>query len=136
MGYSNMGLKRGENDPTFAAHEDYYDSIETENSDDEDSGYDIAVIENVPEYKEKTVEARLPKSWRLMSARLDPRCLGLGAARPGSASFHWCWQIYTWVVSRKKLATSHQKTMLSLRQFIKDLDLLVAVFWGPTQVEN
>ena len=81
-----MGLRRKEGDPTFLSHEDYFDSLADD--EDENSGYDIAVIENVTEYQEKTVGSRLPKNWTLMSCRLDPRCLGFGAARPGSASFH------------------------------------------------
>ena len=87
-----MGKRLCENDPSFKSHEDYYESIADEGQEEEteesESGYDAAVIENVTEYEENTVAAKLPKHWILQSVRLDPRSLGLGAARPGRASCH------------------------------------------------
>lgn len=69
-----MGLRAKERGPSAAVHKAYYSNMDC-------SSCLILVIENVPEYEERVVRASLSKHWTLVSVRIDPRILGLAAAR-------------------------------------------------------
>ena len=86
VAYSKMGKRLEEDDESFAAHESHYEMI-----DDDEEEFDVALIENVPEYTEKTVKKRLqPHKWGMVSEVLDPRLFGQRASRP--RRYFICWR--------------------------------------------
>ena len=68
-----MGNKLGTSDPVFATHEAFY----KEASED----CDVCIVENVPEYSPDHARKGLGPAWEIQFEKLDPRILGLPAAR-------------------------------------------------------
>ena len=68
-----MGPQPGVADPRFRCHQDYYKKIK--------ATHDILTIENVPEYSVEIPASELGHDWRLESAVIDPRHLGIPASR-------------------------------------------------------
>lgn len=71
-----MGKKEKEFGPSWRTHSSYYDNMKK-------SKIPILIIENVCEYEERLVQKSLGCGWKLQSIRVDPRSLGMAAARPG-----------------------------------------------------
>ena len=74
VAFSLMGRRRKEQDISFRTHEKYYQEYGKSNS--------VLIVENVTEYSEEIVAARLGPSWRIQATRLDPRIFGMGVSRP------------------------------------------------------
>lgn len=114
-----MGKQLKEQDKSWAAHESYYDMIEHE-------GFDIALIENVPEYTVDVVRKHLtPDTWDLVDAVLDPRLYGQKTSRPRRYMLCWRKSTVTWVSPHsmddilKALRTCPEMNLL--KYFWKDL---------------
>lgn len=74
--FSNMGNKEREFGPSWQTHSSYYDNMKK-------SKIPVLIIENVCEYEEQLVQKCLGRGWKLVSIRVDPRSLGMAAARQG-----------------------------------------------------
>ena len=121
VAYSKMGKRLGEGDASFAAHESHYEMI-----DDDAEEFDVAIIENVPEYTEETVKKRLkPHKWGMDSEVLDPRLFGQRASRP--RRYFICWRRSKvewdapWSMQEVLLALRTCPTMDPLKYFWKSL---------------
>ena len=68
-----MGRQTGEDDPRFATHENFYESMKRI--------HEIMLIENVPEYKVSIAVKHLGSAWELESTVIDPRHFGVPASR-------------------------------------------------------
>ena len=68
-----MGKRLQTNAVQFETHEALYEDVSPE--------VDIQVVENVPEYSEDVVRSRLPADFDMKYMKIDPRILGLPAAR-------------------------------------------------------
>ena len=76
-----MGKKKGTSDPDFKCHKEYYKKIEFTHS--------AMLLENVPEYKKEIILSALGKEWSLKSLVIDPRVLGIPAARSRVYALAW-----------------------------------------------
>lgn len=78
-----MGLGLQQADASWAAHEKYYEMAISKGGDD---GFDILVLENVPEYSEEIVRNKVnklaPGKYDIISEVIDPRHFGQPTARP------------------------------------------------------
>ena len=68
-----MGKRLQTNAVQFETHEALYENVSPE--------MDIQIVENVPEYSEDVVRSRLPADFDMKWMKIDPRILGLPAAR-------------------------------------------------------
>ena len=73
VSFSMMGKRLRTDAAQFQTHEALYENVSP--------GMDIQVVENVPEYSEDVVKSRLPAGFDMKSMKIDPRILGLPAAR-------------------------------------------------------
>lgn len=79
--FSKMGKKTGTSDPRFACHKEYYKKIKITHS--------AILIENVPEYGEEIIRSSLGKEWSVKALVIDPRVLGIPAARSRLYALAW-----------------------------------------------
>ncbi|CAL1133840.1 unnamed protein product [Cladocopium goreaui] len=68
-----MGKKLGKKSPAFKCHKKYFQQAK--------KTADVLVVENVPQYQSSTVEEELGEDWRVRYCVIDPRIVGLPAAR-------------------------------------------------------
>jgi hypothetical protein len=68
-----MGKKLGTSDPVFATHESFYEATSVD--------CDVCIVENVTEYSPDHARKGLGPGWEIQFEKLDPRILGLPAAR-------------------------------------------------------
>lgn len=68
-----MGKKLGKKSPAFKCHRKYFQQAK--------ATADVLVVENVPQYQCSTVEEELGEDWKVRSCIIDPRIVGLPAAR-------------------------------------------------------
>eukprot|EP00435_Cladocopium_sp_Y103_P057440 s810_g19.t1 len=108
-----MGNRLLTNAVQFETHEAMYENVTPE--------VDVQLIENVPEYTDGVVKKRLPEDFDMKSFKIDPRILGLPAARA---------RVYylTWRKSKLQWAK-----WFSLQEFIDSItsqvDLTADAYW-------
>lgn len=83
-----MGKKTGTADPRFKCHKEYYKKIKFTHS--------AMLIENVPEYGEEIILQSLGDEWSVKSLVIDPRVLGIPAARSRLYALAWRHSKVTW----------------------------------------
>ena len=83
--FSAMGKLKGTCDPVYKTHRRFTDVI----ADD----YDVAIVENVPDYPEKGLLNQLRRKskapWKMAYLVIDPRLLGFLAARTRKYIIAW-----------------------------------------------
>ena len=68
-----MGPGEKQNHESYKTHQAYFENIR--------SGFDVALIENVPQYSETIVKTELGDEWDTTSLVIDPRIFGVPCAR-------------------------------------------------------
>ena len=81
--YSMMGNREKEQGAQHGTHKAHYRNLR-------ESKIRLAVVETVPEYEEGVVQKELGPDWKVLSIRMDPRCLGLPTSR--ARVFMLCWR--------------------------------------------
>ena len=89
MAFSKMGLGAGEMDPSYLAHEGFYNLME-------DEDHDACLVENVPEYGQQHATKNLSTHWEARSEVVDPRLFGQGCARPRRYIILWNTKTVQW----------------------------------------
>ena len=84
--HSRMGKQLGTKDVLWKTHKQFAKVVSP--------GYDVLVVENVPQYNAATLCAVLnrhvpQKTWRSQSVTVDPRLFGMKAARPRKYILYW-----------------------------------------------
>ena len=110
IAWSMMGRRRKTADPAFQTHTSFYENFAVDE--------DLNIIENVTEYGIEIVEQALGPAFAVRKVQLDPRILGLGAARA---------RIFIVAIRRSKL---RWKKDFDLTQFIDCLTAQVALHSG------
>ena len=88
ISFSMMGKRLQTADPAYQTHKAHYSWAS--------SCHDILIVENVCEYDQELVQKELGRGWRIAAAKVDPRILGLGAARARVYMLAWRASKFTW----------------------------------------
>ena len=88
--YSPMGKREKDQGQQHVTHTCFY--RETKKSKTQ-----CLIIENVSEYSEQLVQRELGSDWKIMSARMDPRCFGLPCCRTRLFMICYRWKEVRWV---------------------------------------